>query len=232
MSAPSWADDSTFSSFTTIFGTILHGSEITWYNKPTIDVDAGDLQEDQDELKIKWVQNMYALAYTFSDSSDTADAAWFTGDQDLTGLTSFTETDTSAAGPTDVIFHMQFTNPVTGATPSLDAYYAAARYTIDNTATPMTGTMAWEAGVALELVPQADSDYDIATLDSATCTSKTEDLWTQYDSGDICTEFWNIGNKGYTCVQATGYLIRTMAAPDDNVDCDLTLDYVEYEIKI
>ena len=96
----------------------------------------------------------------------------------------------------------------------------------------MTGSMAWEAGVALELVPQADSDYDIATLDSATCTSKTEDLWTQYDSGDICTEFWNIGNKGYTCVQATGYLIRTMAAPDDNVDCDLTLDYVEYEIKI
>ena len=75
---------------------------------------------------------MYSLLYTFSDSSDTDDTAWFTGDKDVNTATDFPETDTAAAGATDVVFHIQFTNPVTNATPSLDAFYTAARYTISN----------------------------------------------------------------------------------------------------
>ena len=56
-------------SFTTIFGTVLNGSEITWYNDPTKD------DTDRTELKFHWVQNLFSSLYTFYDGSETADSA-------------------------------------------------------------------------------------------------------------------------------------------------------------
>lgn len=47
-----WADDD-IHSFTTIFGTVLNGSEITWYNNPS--TTATDPETDGTELKIRWV---------------------------------------------------------------------------------------------------------------------------------------------------------------------------------
>lgn len=53
--------------FTTIFGTALNGSEITWYNDPTAD----SASTDRTELKFHWIQNLFSTLYTFYDGSDT-----------------------------------------------------------------------------------------------------------------------------------------------------------------
>ena len=60
-----WADIGY--SFTTIFGTALNGSEITWYNDPTAASDS----TDRTELKFHWIQNLFSTLYTFYDGSDT-----------------------------------------------------------------------------------------------------------------------------------------------------------------
>ena len=54
-------------SFTTIFGTALNGSEITWYNDPTAD----SASTDRTELKFHWIQNLFSTLYTFYDGADT-----------------------------------------------------------------------------------------------------------------------------------------------------------------
>ena len=82
MSAPAWASDDTYKSFTSIFGTALHGSEITWYNKPE-----GTEVGEATEMKMKWVQNMHSILYTWYDSNDADDPNWFVGDKDLNGET-------------------------------------------------------------------------------------------------------------------------------------------------
>ena len=71
-------------SFTTIFGTILNGSEITWYNNPsTADTETAA----HTDLKIRWVQNLYTAMYTWWDSStsNSDDAQILQGDYDYTG---------------------------------------------------------------------------------------------------------------------------------------------------
>ena len=50
-----WADTATLKSFTTYFGTNLHGAQITWYNNP----DSGTASEVE-ELKMHIIYNMYS----------------------------------------------------------------------------------------------------------------------------------------------------------------------------
>ena len=64
--------------FTTIFGTALSGSEITWINNAS----AASGTTDRDQLKIRWVQNLFSQLYTFYDSSDATDPDYFIGHVD------------------------------------------------------------------------------------------------------------------------------------------------------
>ena len=75
-----WADSTTLLSFTSYFGTNLHGAEITWYNNP-----ASGTASDVDELKMKIVYNMYSRQYVWYDSTDSDDAEWFIGQSDTNG---------------------------------------------------------------------------------------------------------------------------------------------------
>lgn len=67
--------------FTTIFGTALNGSEVTWFN----DSSAASDNTDRTELKIYWIQNLYSSLYTFYDSTDADDMNYFKGHADITG---------------------------------------------------------------------------------------------------------------------------------------------------
>ena len=79
--AAAWATSSTLKSFTTLFGTALNGSEITWYNGS----DQDSLSTDRTELKIKWTQNLYSSLYTWYDSADASDTYYYQGHFDYTG---------------------------------------------------------------------------------------------------------------------------------------------------
>ena len=184
MSAPTWAAEplaENWKSFTSIFGTALHGSEITWYNNP-VSEEAGEATE----LKMKWVQNMHALHYTWYDETN-ADDTWFVGNKNLNGAVPFdpAAVDAAAIDGTDITHMIQFTNPVTTDTPTLDAYYVVSHYTVPD---PGSGnnyvpSLAWASETAKELIPQ--SDYDIATEDSSNSECATPaDVWTLVDSGN------------------------------------------------
>ena len=71
-----WAS---INNFTTIFGTALNGSEVTWYNDSSAD------NTDRTELKIYWIQNLFSSLYTFYDSTDADDMNYFKGHADLNG---------------------------------------------------------------------------------------------------------------------------------------------------
>lgn len=62
-------------SFTSYFGTKLHGAEITWYNNPDATVTATDASE----LKMSILMNMYSRQYIWWDSTDATDNVWFEG---------------------------------------------------------------------------------------------------------------------------------------------------------
>jgi len=133
---------STLPNFTTYFGTVLHGAEVTWYNNP---VASGTTIADKDYLHIKFTQNLHAFAYTWWDSANTLDAAWFVGNFKVeagqgttinaldalgaTVLTEYTNAVVSAApnvGVQDIVFAMQFTNPIASATPVRDGFRVGA----------------------------------------------------------------------------------------------------------
>lgn len=79
MPVPSgWAE---INNFTTIFGTALNGSEITWYN----DSSEESSSTKRTELKIYWVQNLFSSLYTFYDSTQADDMNYFKGHTDLNG---------------------------------------------------------------------------------------------------------------------------------------------------
>ena len=228
MSAPLWADIANIKSFTTTFGTVLHGSQITWYNNPEA-TDAAST--DITEMKFMWVQNLYTRIYTFYDSGGSDD--WYVGHFDVTGLSgAYAPGEAAADELSNIVFHIQFTNPVANDTPVLDGYRKMATFSMTEASTrPITATLGWSAFTdGIELVPA--EDYDYATLDSATCSSGNDDLYTDYDSGDMCSESWQIGTEGWACVQVTGYMIRKMSTDANSVECDIDLDYVQHTIKI
>lgn len=126
---------SSINNFTTIFGTALNGSEITWYNDSSADSGVAD----RDQLKIYWVQNLFSSLYTYYDSdtsSNAEDNNYFNGNWDITTQTgAFTFTD-DVTGASDVpqsdyhtgsiLFHMQIKNPVSTATPEYDGFWTLA----------------------------------------------------------------------------------------------------------
>ena len=51
----------------------------------------------------------------------------------------------------------------------------------------------------------------------------------------LCTEKWNLGNQGITCVELTGQFKRNLDiadGTDDKLWCDFAFDYIETEVKI
>lgn len=162
-----------------------------------------------------------------------------------TNIDSYTINKESTTDPAtyDIMFYLQFDNPATESTePDRDAVYTVARQTVtyDNTNTdsnPVSGSMAWDSDILIDLVP--DADYSIDTTDDAdddNCPDQA-DLpgdWEQVDltenSGNMCIESWSIGNKGYSCVKVKGRMKRSMT-PTEKA-CDISFDYQEYDIKI
>ncbi len=61
---------STLPNFTTIFGSTLHGAEITWYNNPSA---SGTNLADKTNLHIKFTQNLQSLLYTWYDPDNVSD---------------------------------------------------------------------------------------------------------------------------------------------------------------
>ena len=68
-------------SFTSYFGTALHGATFKWYNNPTA---SGTLIQDKNELKIEFEQNLHSFIYTWYNSANVNDAKWFKGDWPMT----------------------------------------------------------------------------------------------------------------------------------------------------
>ena len=194
MATTNW---STLPNFTTYFGTVLHGAEVTWYNNPAA---SGTAIDDKDFLHIKFTQNLHAFAYTWWDSANTLDAAWFVGNFKLEagqGTTiaaldaggvaianTWTNTLVTAApnvGVQDIVFAMQFTNPIAGATPARDGFRVGATPIISfapgtAAADAVSPTAVWSTTTLslLDLSPAADfqwTDIDAAAASNACDTT-------------------------------------------------------------
>ena len=143
---------------------------------------------------------------------------------------------------TDLIWHMQFTNPVAGAVPAYDGFYATsgAAVTWDGTGTAAPTLIKFsERSNIIDLIPE--SDYD-QTLDTAAVATDSVSLgceaaaWAEVasagDSGQ-CTESWTLGTSGIACVQVKGQFTRNLATPSSDTNkCDIELDYIAYVVKI
>ena len=110
--ANTWDTKATLKSFTTLFGTALNGSEITWYNGS--DQDATHV--DRTELKIKWTQNLFSSLYTWYDSADAVDPYYYQGYFDYNGKADGAYDPTTAD------------NDVTGAAPQTDYHSSSILY--------------------------------------------------------------------------------------------------------
>ena len=131
MSGPPAAYTAVAYSFTTIFGTVLNGSEITWYNDPTKD----DTNDHRTKLRFYWVQNLFSSLYTFYDGNLAAatddDPKYYIGKinyRDINDGTAPTADETSGTPQTNyytgsTLFHMQIANPVSSSTPSYDGFW-------------------------------------------------------------------------------------------------------------
>lgn len=211
---------SSLDSFTTIFGTKINGSEITWYNDATSTAEAGT------ELKFHWKQNLFSAMYTWYDSADLEDAQFFLGHYDynaLTGATAYVADDDTSATiiPSyftgDILFYMQIANPVTSATPAYDGFWHLAKTSIDMDAAlkPLTTIhdhiTTSPALEPVDLVPASDGGLE---LDSANgdCTGDTSQ-WS-YDNTEtqLCLTEWTIGITGRACVQVEAYFKRPLLA--------------------
>ena len=225
-------------SFTSYFGTDLHGAQITWYNNP-----ASDTASDADDLKMAITYNLQSRQYIWYASDNSNDATWFVGQHDYKDLTSGDPistgvTDFAGLDNSDIIFHMQITNPVSSATVTYDGFYTAATHeiTFDGSTNPTIG-MSYHTGLLVDLTPAADGDMDV-TLDTATDAGCDNTLWTQEvvaGYSPACTETWNVGEQGAACVQYRLLLTRTLdvvAASTDETSCDFSIDYSEHTIKI
>ena len=154
----------------------------------------------------------------------------------------------------DIIFHIQFANPVSTDTPSYDGFYGVARHSITHSAadTTPTLTLSWDTNhvgtTTLDLNPQ--SDYDLTTdaaqwaVDSGVTNAcagthsgnSGAEIWSLVDASDgadkMCTETWNIGSDAAACVVVTGFMKRTWAESADDAVCDFAFDYVSHTVKI
>ena len=213
MATTNW---STLPNFTTYFGTVLHGAEVTWYNNPAA---SGTAIDDKDFLHIKFTQNLHAFAYTWWDSANTLDAAWFVGNFKLEagqGTTiaaldaggvaianTWTNTLVTAApnvGVQDIVFAMQFTNPIAGATPARDGFRVGATPIIAFTpgtaaADAVSPTAVWSTTTLslLDLSPAADfqwTDIDAAAASNACDTTGSTLPADDYAHADFIPGDW------------------------------------------
>ena len=256
-----WQDMPKFSSY---FGTALHGATITWYNDPAA---SGKLIDYKNYMHIEFEQNLFSYAYIWYDADDVKDVKWFKGNyaykqvspavtlyEAVTGNpTDFHAVEVATAPfitPSDLVFGLQFDNPVTGGTPAKDGVVVAMSTRIITGGTTMDGLIGYRTKSIYDLKPTEDYKVD-GGYDSgdATCKLLTYDQTSpQDDAGDwervnetepafgvarkgsMCSESWKIGESGWTCVKVKGRLRRKMI-PSETV-CDLTLDYFEYDVKM
>ena len=247
-----WASVTALSSFTTYFGTQINGSAITWYNDP--DGTAGT--DNKDQLKIEWVQKLQSNLKIWWNSADLTDPNSFTGDWALddpavtTETTDVFEAEATAGAVTspktgdasDIVWHMQFTNPVSSAVVTYDGFYAFAKAQVkwDGSAKPEYISYDWRDDPS-DLAPTSDFDttLDTAAVDadgnalSPLCTEDWASEPAPSTTSKLCTESWNLGNSGIACVELTGQFTRSLSTTaDDTDDCDFDLDYISYSVKI
>jgi len=150
-------------------------------------------------------------AYNYAASIDTAASPAGTAATASTLLDSAgTPVDISYTEE-DIVFQLQVKNDDAAATPVYDAMWVLARPSLDTTnynhaTTPLAAsdlTYAWAGydntnGYAVDMTPTADYEL-VADLLTGTCT---EALW-KFDVNNLpaCTEAWNIGNTGISCVK-------------------------------
>lgn len=162
-----WAGTKALSSFTSYFGTSINGAEITWYNDPSGDA----ASTDKTELKIEWVQKLQSQLYIYwSNDPANSDADYFTGTWAIndagvfTAATNdYTMTAVDLTSPVnhakaDIIWQMQFKNPVTTDAVQYDGFFAAAKSTVtwDSAATetpPSAIKFEWRDATVSDLIP-------------------------------------------------------------------------------
>jgi hypothetical protein len=173
-------------SFTTIFGTALNGSEITWINNQGADA----ASTERTELKIRWVQNLFTSLYTFYDSTETTDALYFVGNYDYNGTgagVDYIKADDNVTGgtvqdpynPSDTLYHMQIANPISSGTPTYDGFWTLMKTKYnDSVSTKLvsyhddnSGGTAGAAGSPNDLVPASDYDLGLDSAQTSDCTA-------------------------------------------------------------
>ncbi len=272
----SWSD---LPNFTTVFGSTLHGAEITWYNNPSA---SGAKLADKTNLHIKFTQNLQSLLYTWYDPDNVSDAKWFKGNFALKAAVGTTiagananewintpiavDADPAVAlaaplvGVQDIIFALQFDNPISTRTPTKDGVRTGVTPTLKFTPGAAEGsvvapTASW-ATIPLstfDLVPAADyawTTYDFTVAangcDNTTVGSEYVHATRNNEAGEwlvatdpgvtlgpsgLCDESWTIGQSGYACVKLTQRLTRPMT-PTKETKCDFAIDYVVHTVKI
>lgn len=183
-----WATLEASYSFTTIFGTALNGSEITWINNQGADA----ASTDRTQLKIRWVQNLFTSLYTFYDSTDATDALYFIGNYDYNGTgvgVDYIKADDNVTGgaiqdpynPSDTLYHMQIANPISSGTPTYDGFWTLMK-TLYNDSIDVklksyhdlnTGGTSGAVTAPYDLVPASDYDTTLDSSNSAACTTGT-----------------------------------------------------------
>ena len=185
--------------FTTYFGTKLHGAEVTWANNPT------GTGTDKTELKIIYKQILTSRLYIWYSSKMTEDARYFKGTWDMNTAGTVSQSGTGTvvasgndysiaqvagklpqdAAPSDLVFHMQFKNPVTTSLPAYDGFYALATTTVTFDITKADITVDadrpvididWDTGIQ-DLIPNGDYDFttDLAYKNGSNATPCSAD---------------------------------------------------------
>lgn len=151
--------------------------------------------------------------------------------------------ETAAALPlairtSDVEFHLQMKNPVATGKPLYDGVYTVAKPTINlaSATDRPVGKYNWDATVLIDTTPASDFDKTQDAVDATACDAAwtTDVVSLAALATDMCTEWWNIGEQGISCVVMEGRLIRPLKAVANDItrECDFNIDYVKHEVKI
>lgn len=158
----------------------------------------------------------------------------------------------------DVIFALQFDNPISTRTPTKDGVRTGVTPVLTFTAGAAEGsvvapTATWSTIPlsTFDLVPA--NDYEWTTYDYTVAANGCDNASPAYvhatranNAGEwviatdpgvtlgaagLCDESWTIGQSGYSCVKLTQRLTRPMT-PTKETKCDFAIDYVVHTVKI
>ena len=145
-----------------------------------------------------------------------SDAAVFTDTSNVHTYTTADVTTPKTGSNSDIVWHMQFTNPVSSADVTYDGFYnfSMASVTwdpIDDSTPPSKINFDWRDATPSDLAPTSDFDTTLDTAavqeDGSTSAACTDGEWTTFTApvdtdGDPqqCTEFWQLGKSGIACV--------------------------------